>query len=89
MTVSTVSIFRREQYKQIAILKVFVLTEYIINSIKSSINSMNTEHFTVTEQYYQYSSGNPEDLFISQHSYYCKSNRLYQSKALLCYLIRR
>ena len=68
MTVSTVSIFRREQYKQIAILKVFVLTEYIINSIKSSINSMNTEHFTVTEQYYLCSSGNPEDLFISQHS---------------------
>ena len=61
MTVSTVSIFRREQYKQIAILKVFVLTEYIINSIKSSINSMNTEHFTVTEQYYQYSR-------VSQHS---------------------
>ena len=55
MTVSTVSIFRREQYKQIAILKVFVLTEYIINSIKSSINSMNTVHFTLTEQNYQYS----------------------------------
>ena len=63
MTVPTESIFGREQYKQVAILKVFVLTEYIIN--KSSINSMNTEHFTVTEQYYQYSSGNPEDLFIS------------------------
>ena len=68
MTVPTESIFGREQYKQVAILKVFVLTEYINNSIKSSINSMNTEHFTVTEQYYLCSSGNPEDLFISQHS---------------------
>ena len=68
MTVLTESIFGREQCKQIAILKVFVLTEYIISSIKSSINSMNTEHFTVTEQYYQCSSGSPEDLFISQHS---------------------
>ena len=46
MTVPTESIFGREQYKQVAILKVFVLTEYINNSIKSSINSMNTEHFT-------------------------------------------
>ena len=67
MTVSTSNLSRREQYKEIAILKVFVLTEYIINSIKSSINSMNTEHL-VTEQYYQCSSGSPEDLFISQHS---------------------
>ena len=59
--------FQKGTVKQIAILKVFVLTEYIINSIKSSINSMNTEHL-VTEQYYQCSSGSPEDLFISQHS---------------------
>ena len=51
MTVSTVNIFRREQYKHITIFKVLALTEYIINSMKSCINSMNTEYFTVTEQY--------------------------------------
>ena len=61
MTVSTVNIFRREQYKHITIFKVLALTEYIINSMKSCINSINTEDFIVTKQYYQYSSGNPED----------------------------